>query len=98
MDDGSKTLHLIFVCPECKCLHGCLVDDIHYNNGFTNVWAYKKSIGEDTIIELYPSFDNSKYCGWHSEYNWSVEVMYLQDGQMRNKATEKWLSFSKPYR
>jgi len=91
MDDGTKVLHLIFTCPNCGETHGCLVDDVHYHNGFTNVWAYKKSIGDDNIIELYPSFNHETGCGWHSEYNWIVEVMHLQEGQMRNEATKKWL-------
>ena len=79
------------MCPKCKRHHGCLVDNIHYNNGFTNVWAYKISIGEPNIVELFPSFNNEKHCGWHSEYNWEVEVMHLQNGQIRNEATERWL-------
>jgi len=91
IDDGTKVHHLIFMCPKCDRTHGCLVDECHYNNGFTNVWAYKISAEADNIIELFPSFDNSKHCGWHGDYNWNVEVMFLQEGQGRNASTEKWL-------
>jgi len=91
LEDGTSVLHLIFKCPKCDTLHGCLVDDIHYNNGSKVVWAYKQSVEEDNIIELFPSFNNSKQCGWRSEYNWSVEIMYLQKGQAKSMAHEKWL-------
>ncbi len=92
IEDGTSVLHLIFMCPKCNTQHGCLVDDIHYNNGSTNVWAYKQSVEADNIIELFPSFNCSKYCGWHGEYNWSVEIMYLQKGQVRTMSHEKWLN------
>lgn len=91
IEDGTQVLHLIFMCPKCNTQHGCLVNDIHYYNGSTNIWAFKQSVEEDNIIELFPSFNNEKYCGWQSEYNWSVEIMYLQKGQNRSVAHEKWL-------
>ena len=87
---GAQTLHLVFICPGCGKQHGCLVDDVCYSSGGLNVWAYKM-IEDNKIIELYPSFDNSAYCGYHSDYNWKVEIMYLDEGQERNEATEKWL-------
>lgn len=91
IDDGTKVRHLIFTCPKCKKQHGCLVDSVHYHNGFTNVWAYKRSMDNEDIIELFPSFNNEKHCGWHSEYNWEVQIMDLQEGQPRTKVHEKWL-------
>lgn len=90
-NDGAQVLHLIFICPKCGKQHGCLVDKMSYVSGSLNVWAYKFIEDSDNVIELYPSFDNSVHCGWHSDYNWIVEVMYLDEGQDRNDATEKWL-------
>jgi len=88
-EDGLE--HLIFKCPHCKQNHGCFVDpNRYYHNGFTNVWQYQKI--SDTTLQLHPSFDNSKFCGWHGPYEWQVEIMVVGPGEIRNESTEAFLN------
>lgn len=88
-EDGTQ--HLIFMCPLCKKHHGCFVDpNRFYHNGFTNVWQYKKIT--ENLIELHPSFDNSKFCGWHGPYNWQVQIMTVPPGAYRDDNSEKFLN------
>lgn len=90
-DEGATPLCLIFICPKCKKEHSCFVDKLHYKNDGANVWAYKDSLETMNVIEIYPSFNNEKKCGWHGPYNWAVEVMKLGKDQRRDVATETWL-------
>lgn len=96
-NDGTKEDHLVFKCPKCGKLHGCFVTrkSEHYHNGFTNVWSVKESemSFKRSILDIHPSFNYSKFCGWHSDYNWKVEVMILGPDDIRNPTTEKWLDF-----
>jgi len=96
--DGTKEDHLIFKCPNCGKSHGCFTTTKpnHYHNGFTNVWSIKETITGDkrAILDIHPSFDYSKICGWHGPYNWQVDVMILEIDDIRNENTETWLDLS----
>ena len=47
-----------------------------------------------SILDIHPSFDYSKICGWHSPYDWQVEVMILGPDDVRNSVTKAWLDLN----
>lgn len=63
-----------FLCPHCNGVH-CLylsksgaktVQGLH-------IWGYKWL--DDTTIQIEPSYDNSKFCGWHGPFTWQIEII-----------------------
>ena len=90
IDKETRPMHVIFICPSCGNRHGMMVDDVSYFTEAYNVWAFKRSNDSNRILELFPSY-NSNTCDFHSEYNWNIEVMELQEGQTESESSNKWL-------
>ena len=98
---GWKTDLLIFICPGCNKEHSIDVtteasfEKIPLGSTETiHVWHYSinKQVNEIATLDITPSFDASKYCGYHGPFNWSIEAMIIPPNRYRNETSELWLN------
>lgn len=86
----QKVNLLVFKCPHCKAKHGALItlgEPFKFTDKI-NVWSYK--FLSDRIIELRPSWNNEKKCGYHSSGTWQIFVKILEPEHHRNLFIELW--------
>jgi len=70
--------YLCFKCPHCNLIH-CIYVNSKESRGDKeyHVWKYEKL--SESQIKLTPSFDASKYCGYHGPYEWIVDLTLTED-------------------
>lgn len=95
--DNHRLYVLVFKCPHCMKEHSSYVSitpDYYTKDISSNIWYIRINMKEENkaLLDIHPSFNNSKDCGWHSTYNWKVKVMILDEHQYRNKETDEWIN------
>lgn len=99
-DAGFSCELLVIGCPVCKEEHSIFVKNGRSSiitQGYETIciWGYIEKT--ENILELNPSFDNTKNehnpdgCGWHSSKPWNIQVLKLGTYDYRNSFTEAWL-------
>ena len=88
---------LIFKCPGCNNEHGIDVKENSTGESNNILWWRMKILNQDkenkkALLEISPSFDASKVCGYHSHGIWNVEAHVLESNEYRDKISEEWLN------
>lgn len=66
-----------FICPGCNEIH-CLYVDLNKSQEIEGLHIWKYRFLSENTIELTPSYDNSKFCGWHGPYTWNIELVSIE--------------------
>lgn len=72
-----KHQYACFKCDHCRQVH-CLYIDLNKSEEVEGLHIWKYRYIHENTIELTPSYDNSKFCGWHSSYTWQIELVSLE--------------------
>lgn len=75
---GQKLDYACFKCIHCNEVH-CLYISQNDPQNLAGLYVWKYRYLDKNTIELTPSYDNSKFCGWHGPYIWTIELVSQEE-------------------